>query len=226
MSASLSTSSPLSVFMCLLTIFHWGRWNLFLKIVPQLHKRRPADGVRILPAVRKPGLMKVWNRIMSRNYLLLWFREFWRSIRRWIPILACVISLSCKLGDWWYGVEIWSSEAKSDTPDYRSLNGYGSTFLAWIYLPSHGEWPSSYWRWEKILVCLSWLFPMLLDDLQWLVCSYKFQSSVGTYEDKTAVLSDADAVWSAVRHLHMREAIDKLMLDFNKFLEENAVFKG
>lgn len=24
----------------------------------------------------------------------------------------------------------------------------------------------------------------------------------------------------------MREAIDKLMLDFNKFLEENAVFKG
>ncbi|KAF8817446.1 Sec1-like snare protein [Phlegmacium glaucopus] len=56
--------------------------------------------------------------------------------------------------------------------------------------------------------------------------SYKFQSSVGAYEDKTAVLSDADTVWTAVRHLHMREAIDKLMLDFNKFLEENAVFKG
>ena len=26
--------------------------------------------------------------------------------------------------------------------------------------------------------------------------------------------------------MHMREAIDKLMADFNKFLEENAVFKG
>ncbi|KAF9480487.1 Sec1-like snare protein [Pholiota conissans] len=56
--------------------------------------------------------------------------------------------------------------------------------------------------------------------------SYKFQSSLGAYEDKTAILSDADTVWTAVRHLHMREAIDKLMLDFNKFLEENAVFKG
>ncbi|KAF8967661.1 Sec1-like snare protein [Flammula alnicola] len=56
--------------------------------------------------------------------------------------------------------------------------------------------------------------------------SYKFQSSLGAYEDKIATLSDADTAWTAVRHLHMREAIDKLMLDFNKFLEENAVFKG
>ncbi|KAF8630461.1 hypothetical protein AX15_002910 [Amanita polypyramis BW_CC] len=56
--------------------------------------------------------------------------------------------------------------------------------------------------------------------------TYKFQSSAGTYEDKTATLSDTDSVWTDVRHLHMREAIDKLMSDFNKFLEENAVFKG
>ncbi|KAE9398544.1 Sec1-like snare protein [Gymnopus androsaceus JB14] len=56
--------------------------------------------------------------------------------------------------------------------------------------------------------------------------TYKFQSSVGAYEDKTAVLSDADNVWTEVRHMHMREAIDKLMADFNKFLEDNAVFKG
>ncbi|KAK7056390.1 syntaxin binding protein 1 [Paramarasmius palmivorus] len=56
--------------------------------------------------------------------------------------------------------------------------------------------------------------------------TYKFQSSVGSYEDKTATLSDADRVWTEVRHMHMREAIDKLMADFNKFLEENAVFKG
>ncbi|TFK39881.1 Sec1-like snare protein [Crucibulum laeve] len=56
--------------------------------------------------------------------------------------------------------------------------------------------------------------------------TYKFQSSVGAYEDKTAVLSDSDTVWTEVRHMHMREAIDKLMADFNKFLEENAVFKG
>lgn len=57
-------------------------------------------------------------------------------------------------------------------------------------------------------------------------CRYKFQSSVGAYEDKTAILADSDSVWTEVRHMHMREAIDKLMADFNKFLEENAVFKG
>ncbi|KAH9975721.1 ras opposite [Lactifluus volemus] len=56
--------------------------------------------------------------------------------------------------------------------------------------------------------------------------TYKFQSSVGAYEDKTAILSDADTVWTDVRHLHMREAIDKLMADFNKFLIDNAGFKG
>ncbi|KAJ7509807.1 Sec1-like protein [Mycena galericulata] len=56
--------------------------------------------------------------------------------------------------------------------------------------------------------------------------TYKFQSSVGAFEDKTATLTDADTVWTEVRHMHMREAIDKLMADFNKFLEENAVFKG
>ncbi|EIM86902.1 Sec1-like snare protein [Stereum hirsutum FP-91666 SS1] len=56
--------------------------------------------------------------------------------------------------------------------------------------------------------------------------TYKFQSSIGAYEDKTATLSDADTVWTEVRHMHMREAIDKLMADFNKFVSENAGFKG
>jgi syntaxin-binding protein 1 len=55
---------------------------------------------------------------------------------------------------------------------------------------------------------------------------YKFQSSIGAYEDKTATLSDLDSVWTEVRHMHMREAIDKLMADFNKFIQENAAFKG
>ncbi|KXN92397.1 Protein transport protein sec1 [Leucoagaricus sp. SymC.cos] len=56
--------------------------------------------------------------------------------------------------------------------------------------------------------------------------TYKFQSSVGTYEDKTAMLSDNDKLWTELRHMHMREAIDKIMADFNKFTEEHAVFKG
>ena len=67
---------------------------------------------------------------------------------------------------------------------------------------------------------------LLLFSLFIVVLRYKFQSSVGAYEDKTATLNDSDAVWTAVRHMHMQEAIVKLIADFNKFLEENAVFKG
>ncbi|KAI0832105.1 Sec1-like protein [Trametes gibbosa] len=55
---------------------------------------------------------------------------------------------------------------------------------------------------------------------------YKFQTAVGAYEDKVATLSDADSVWTDVRHIHMREAIDKLMADFNQFMQDNAGFKG
>ena len=40
------------------------------------------------------------------------------------------------------------------------------------------------------------------------------------------MLSDADNVWTEVRHMHMREAIDKLMADFNQFMQDNAGFKG
>ncbi|KAI0738596.1 Sec1-like protein [Daedaleopsis nitida] len=54
---------------------------------------------------------------------------------------------------------------------------------------------------------------------------YKFQTQVG-YEDKVATLVDTDSVWTELRHMHMREAIDKLMADFNQFLQDNAGFKG
>ncbi len=55
---------------------------------------------------------------------------------------------------------------------------------------------------------------------------YKFQTAVGAFEDKTATLSDSDTVWTELRHMHMREAIDKLMADFNQFMQDNAGFKG
>ncbi len=58
------------------------------------------------------------------------------------------------------------------------------------------------------------------------MCRYKFQTAVGAYEDKVATLSDLDSVWTDLRHMHMREAIDKLMADFNQFLQDNAGFKG
>ena len=57
------------------------------------------------------------------------------------------------------------------------------------------------------------------------VFRYKFQTATG-FEDKVATLSDADNVWTEIRHMHMREAIDKLMADFNAFMAENAGFKG
>ncbi|EPQ56577.1 Sec1-like snare protein [Gloeophyllum trabeum ATCC 11539] len=56
--------------------------------------------------------------------------------------------------------------------------------------------------------------------------TYKFQSSLGSFENKTATLTDEDTVWTDVRHMHMREAIDKLMADFNKFMQDNGVFQG
>lgn len=55
---------------------------------------------------------------------------------------------------------------------------------------------------------------------------YKFQTAMGAYEDTTVTLSDTDAVYTEVRHMHMREAIDKLIGDFNEFLKEHAGFKG
>ncbi|KZT07255.1 Sec1-like protein [Laetiporus sulphureus 93-53] len=56
--------------------------------------------------------------------------------------------------------------------------------------------------------------------------TYKFQAAQGAFENKTAILSDADNVWTELRHMHMREAIDKLMADFNQFMQDNAGFKG
>ncbi|KAH9930294.1 Sec1-like protein [Fomitopsis serialis] len=56
--------------------------------------------------------------------------------------------------------------------------------------------------------------------------TYKFQGAAGSFEDKTAILSDSDNVWTELRHMHMREAIDKLMADFNQFMQDNAGMKG
>ena len=56
--------------------------------------------------------------------------------------------------------------------------------------------------------------------------TYKFQTAIGAFEDKTATISDADATWTEIRHMHMADAINKLMSDFNQFMVDNAGFKG
>jgi len=43
-------------------------------------------------------------------------------------------------------------------------------------------------------------------------------------EEKKAVLDEKDALWTTIRHMHMKDTIDKLMLDFNKFCQENTNF--
>jgi hypothetical protein len=89
-------------------------------------------------------------------------------------------------------------------------------------------WPTTYCqlRTEQNTRSQGFCFAKNICQLNYHPDRYKFQSSIGAYEDKTATLSDSDSVWTEVRHMHMREAIDKLMADFNKFLGDNAGFKG
>ena len=43
-------------------------------------------------------------------------------------------------------------------------------------------------------------------------------------EEKDVELSDKDKVWIENRHRHMKDTIDKLMGDFQKFLQQNPNF--
>jgi syntaxin-binding protein 1 len=52
---------------------------------------------------------------------------------------------------------------------------------------------------------------------------YEFRSPTGM-EEKVATIDEKDTVWTAVRHMHMKDTIDKLMADFNKFCQENTNF--
>lgn len=55
---------------------------------------------------------------------------------------------------------------------------------------------------------------------------YDVQAAHGKAEKKTAVLAERDEVWTDVRHLHMRDAIDRLMADFNAFCKEHGGFSA
>ena len=53
---------------------------------------------------------------------------------------------------------------------------------------------------------------------------YSFYTSDGEREDKDAILSDEDNVWTGIRHLHIAEAIDKLTKDFKQHAGEQGAF--
>jgi len=57
--------------------------------------------------------------------------------------------------------------------------------------------------------------------------TYRMRINEGTreMEEKDAELSDKDKVWVDNRHRHMKDTIDKLMGDFQKFLDANPHFR-
>lgn len=54
--------------------------------------------------------------------------------------------------------------------------------------------------------------------------SYKFQTAAGAHENTTATLSDADEIYTEVRHMYMPDAIKKLNAGFNDFRREHPGF--
>lgn len=55
---------------------------------------------------------------------------------------------------------------------------------------------------------------------------YKVKTALGAIEQKEALLNEEDPIWVEIRHMHMKEAIDKLMVDFNRFTTEHAGFRN
>ncbi len=51
---------------------------------------------------------------------------------------------------------------------------------------------------------------------------YKFVNEKGMDEDTSIPINEKDELWIEARHLHMREAIDKLQADFKAFAEKNV----
>ena len=52
--------------------------------------------------------------------------------------------------------------------------------------------------------------------------SYSFRNEQGVLEDKDAILSDEDKVWTDVRHLHMSEASERLVQAFRAYSDEHG----
>lgn len=51
---------------------------------------------------------------------------------------------------------------------------------------------------------------------------YKFVNAKGADEETSIPITEKDEVWADSRHLHMREAIDKLQADFKAFAEKHV----
>ncbi|CAG8502725.1 19763_t:CDS:2, partial [Racocetra fulgida] len=52
--------------------------------------------------------------------------------------------------------------------------------------------------------------------------TYSYVGQDGSSATREALLDESDNIWVDVRHKHMKDCIDQLMTDFNKFLDENS----
>ena len=62
----------------------------------------------------------------------------------------------------------------------------------------------------------------LLDIEDGRIYRYEFQNAAGATEDKEAILTEEDKVWTEVRHMHMKDALDKLIADFKAYAGEHG----
>lgn len=62
----------------------------------------------------------------------------------------------------------------------------------------------------------------LLDIEDGRIYRYEFQNAAGNTEDKEAILAEEDKVWTEVRHMHMKDALDKLIADFKAYAGEHG----
>ena len=51
--------------------------------------------------------------------------------------------------------------------------------------------------------------------------SYSFNQADGSIDTKDVVLDEDDPVYTSIRHLHIADCTDRLIEEFNKFLEDN-----
>ncbi|KAI7851749.1 Sec1-like protein [Circinella umbellata] len=51
--------------------------------------------------------------------------------------------------------------------------------------------------------------------------TYSFNQADGSIDTKDVILDEDDSVYKSIRHLHIAECTDRLIEEFNKFLEEN-----
>ena len=63
-------------------------------------------------------------------------------------------------------------------------------------------------------------------SLSFFLYRHVHQNASHKEERVDVTLNDDDPVWVDIRHMHMREAIGKLMSAFEKFLKEHTSFRG